>query len=83
VEGVEGALKGSAFSPVNAFTSSTIRRIVLKTAEKWRGSEVAECVARTLGWQLYDDAMVLEVAAWLGLDGAAELGPQVANGPFG
>ena len=31
------------------------------------GSEVAERVARSLGWQLYDNAMVDEVAARLGM----------------
>ena len=31
------------------------------------GSEVAERVARTLGWKLYDNAVVDEVAARLGI----------------
>jgi cytidylate kinase len=34
------------------------------------GSEVAERVARALGWQLYDNAMVDEVAARLGMTSA-------------
>ena len=34
------------------------------------GSEVAERVARSLGWQLYDNAMVDEVAARLGISRA-------------
>lgn len=34
------------------------------------GSEIAERVARALGWQLYDNAMVDEVAARLGITSA-------------